>query len=32
VLVPDDELWSDVKKGVLTGFSIGGTAVRVQKD
>jgi DNA adenine methylase len=32
VFVPDDDLWADVKKGVLTGFSIGGTAIRVQKD
>jgi hypothetical protein len=28
VRVIDDELWSMVKKGVFTGFSIGGTAIR----
>lgn len=26
--VTDDELWDDVRKGVFTGFSIGGTAIR----
>jgi len=26
--VVDDALWSDVKKGALTGFSIGGSAIR----
>lgn len=29
VRVLDDELWSEVKEGGLTGFSIGGSAVRV---
>jgi hypothetical protein len=28
IRVPDDELWSAVKAGSFTGFSIGGTAVR----
>ena len=32
VLVPDDELWAQVKKGDLTGFSIGGLATRVKRD
>lgn len=31
VLVRDDEMWADVKKGNLTGFSIGGLATRVKR-
>lgn len=30
-LVTDDTLWSAVQKGALTGFSIGGSAVRVKE-
>jgi hypothetical protein len=30
VKVMDDELWGAVKSGDLTGFSIGGAAVREQ--
>lgn len=26
--VVDDQIWSDVKKGLITGFSIGGSAIR----
>jgi DNA adenine methylase len=32
IKVHDDELWAAVKSGEYTGFSIGGTAVRVPED